>query len=201
MGTRNLTCVVEDGEFKVAQYGQWDGYPSAAGVTILADLKNTDPNELRKKVNKAQIISDEAVKDKWIECGAKPDLGYVSTKVTNKIKEKYPSLYRDIGYRIIGHILRSKEPILLQLNVEFAGNSLFCEWAYVVDLDKNTLEVYRGSNNEGKIDKNERFAFLNNQSKPHQGENQYYPITLFKSWSLDNLPSEDEMEALEKKGS
>ena len=28
MGTRNLTCVFKDGEYKVAQYGQWDGYPS-----------------------------------------------------------------------------------------------------------------------------------------------------------------------------
>lgn len=31
MGTRNLTCVVLDGEFKVAQYGQWDGYPEGSG--------------------------------------------------------------------------------------------------------------------------------------------------------------------------
>ena len=26
MGTRNLTAVFMDGEYKVAQYGQWDGY-------------------------------------------------------------------------------------------------------------------------------------------------------------------------------
>lgn len=27
MGTRNLTMLISDGETKVAQYGQWDGYP------------------------------------------------------------------------------------------------------------------------------------------------------------------------------
>ena len=27
MGTRNLTVVYLDGQYKVAQYGQWDGYP------------------------------------------------------------------------------------------------------------------------------------------------------------------------------
>lgn len=27
MGTRHLTAVVIDGDYKVAQYGQWDGYP------------------------------------------------------------------------------------------------------------------------------------------------------------------------------
>ena len=27
MGTRNLTAVYLDGEYKIAQYGQWDGLP------------------------------------------------------------------------------------------------------------------------------------------------------------------------------
>jgi len=27
MGTRNLTIVTSNGKTKVAQYGQWDGYP------------------------------------------------------------------------------------------------------------------------------------------------------------------------------
>lgn len=31
MGTRNLTAVYLDGEYKIAQYGQWDGYPKDKG--------------------------------------------------------------------------------------------------------------------------------------------------------------------------
>ena len=27
MGTRHLIAVQLDGEYKIAQYGQWDGYP------------------------------------------------------------------------------------------------------------------------------------------------------------------------------
>lgn len=39
MGTRNLTCIVKDGEYKVAKYCQWDGYPSGKGLDLLHILK------------------------------------------------------------------------------------------------------------------------------------------------------------------
>lgn len=38
MGTRNLTAVYLDGQYKVAQYGQWDGYPEGQGITVLTFL-------------------------------------------------------------------------------------------------------------------------------------------------------------------
>jgi len=44
MGTRNLTCVIKGGDFKVAQYGQWDGYPSGSGKDILEWLSDPKAN-------------------------------------------------------------------------------------------------------------------------------------------------------------
>ena len=35
MGTRHLVAVIHKDEYKVAQYGQWDGYPSGQGDTVL----------------------------------------------------------------------------------------------------------------------------------------------------------------------
>ena len=41
MGTRNLTKVIDkNGVIKVAQYGQWDGYPAGQGVTALYHAHN-----------------------------------------------------------------------------------------------------------------------------------------------------------------
>jgi hypothetical protein len=45
MGTRHLTMVVSNNETKVAQYGQWDGYPEGQGVTILTFLRSKDSSE------------------------------------------------------------------------------------------------------------------------------------------------------------
>ena len=55
MGTRNLTMVISNGETKVAQYGQWDGYPSGNGVIVLEFLTSTNLEEFKNKLNDKQI--------------------------------------------------------------------------------------------------------------------------------------------------
>ena len=39
MGTRNITRVLLDGEVKINQYCQWDGYPTGRGADVLRDIR------------------------------------------------------------------------------------------------------------------------------------------------------------------
>ena len=59
MGTRNLTCVVKGGEYKIAQYGQWDGYPTGAGKKILNFLKNANLEIFSEKVSQLRFVTAE----------------------------------------------------------------------------------------------------------------------------------------------
>jgi hypothetical protein len=70
-------------------------------------------------------------------------------------------------------------------NYSFAKDSLFCEWTYVVDLDSEELEVYRGFN-KSSVPAGERFAALDVDR-----ESEYSPVRLAGRWRLDDLPSED----------
>lgn len=189
MGTRNLTCVVADGEYKVAQYCQWDGYPSGQGLEILNFLtkNNVTKNEnFKSNVRNCQEITPEIHKQYLVECGADPDSEWIGMDVSKRFKEAYPQLHRDTGAGILDLIKQSDKSLMVSSYLDFAADSLFCEWAYVVDLDKNTFEVFKGFN-EGKLNDDERFKFLEEKS-----ERGYQPVKLVKSYSLFKLPTQEE---------
>lgn len=50
MGTRHLIIVVSQQEVKVAQYGQWDGYPDGQGKRILTFLRKAKLGRFAKKL-------------------------------------------------------------------------------------------------------------------------------------------------------
>ena len=70
MGTRHLTIVVSEGQYKVAQYGQWDGYPTGQGKTvtrfIMENLRQQDTFEhFKGRVDACKFISDEEIDKKF----------------------------------------------------------------------------------------------------------------------------------------
>ena len=149
MGTRNLTVVIKDNEIKVAQYCQWDGYPDGQGAEIVEFLQERyDAEEFAAQLDKyAKFLTQEQIHDLWKNCGAN-DSGFVSIEVSNKFKERYPSLHRDTGAEILDLIRIADDIVPLYNDAEFAKDGLFCEWTYVIDLDNEMLEVYGGYNGE-----------------------------------------------------
>ena len=172
MGTRHLTAVVVDRQFKIAQYGQWDGYFSGAGVKIAKFIETMDFYQFKENVRHCNFITPEQVKNKWIECGAKPDETFVNFAVADKFNQQYPELDRNIGSGIL-ELVAKQGGMLLQDEIDFVGDSLFCEYAYVLDLDEEVLELYRGFNKKGLPKKQKRFRQYPKQDK-------YYPVRLVK---------------------
>ena len=189
MGTRHLICVFSDGEYKVAQYGQWDGYPEGQGVDALNFLLHEFKRDVfLEKLKMVSFGTQEQLMAQWKECGA-DDSGWVSFEVSNLHREKYPENSRDTGAKILKIIQETEKPLLLCNSLDFAADSLFCEWSYVIDLDKNTFEVFKGFNTE-PLNENERFYHLKYDPK-HRTE-KYYPVRLVESFNLNNLPTVEE---------
>ena len=98
MGTRHLICVVKDNEYKIAQYGQWDGYPEGQGLVVLRFLtKEMDRKLFESKIDELSWITEEERNAQWLECGANPNSEWVTSDVAKRHAEKYPENSRDTG--------------------------------------------------------------------------------------------------------
>lgn len=186
MGTRNLTMVIHKQETKIAQYGQWDGYPEGNGVTILNFLRSKA--RVKKLTNALKYVrfatakDDKKIKRFLKSIGCKD--GWMNMDQSAKYHKAFPYLSRDIGAGILELVMNSQdEEIVLRDSTDFAGESLMCEWAYVIDLDNRKLEVYSGFNKE-PLAEDERFAKI-----PIEEGSEYVGIRCVMKYDLDNLPT------------
>lgn len=200
MGTRNLTVVVLDGEYKVAQYGQWDGYPSGQGETVCKFIRGelggrSELQIFKTSVKNCRFLTDEQVKEKWVEAGANPNDEFVNGDVSGKFKALNPMLSRDTGAEALFWIKNGATD--LHDSIDFAADSLFCEFAYVVDLDNETLEVYKGFNKRPLAAK-DRFYNLQKEGGRGSVSGSYYPVIEIARYKFSEL-NENTMHELEQK--
>jgi len=191
MGTRHLTAVVHNGSYRIAQYGQWDGYPDGQGATVLSFL--SEPGNIEKlQAGLAHIVepTEDDLRRLWAEVGHDIDAsgGWVDMRKSQAFGAKNPALDRDTGAKILRLVAEATGPIFVKSSLNFAGDSLFCEWAWVVDLDRRTFEAFEGVNKVA-LALGERFAFLDT---PDGTDGGYHPVKFVRSWGLDALPTEED---------
>lgn len=183
MGTRHLIAVQLDGQYRIAQYGQWDGYPSGQGDTVLKFLESWERPLFEDKLRAASFLTDEDV-----------------AALNKRIKEekiddwtrRWPELCRDAGAEILRLVEKSEFGIKLKNSIGFAAESLFCEYGYVIDLDTNKLEVFKGFQKDA-LPENDRFAKAVPDDTTYKAEG-YFPIRMVASYPLDKLPTLKQME-------
>jgi hypothetical protein len=125
MGTRGLTKVIKNDKVVVAQYGQWDHYPSGQGLTAL--------NFLRDEANVEKL--DKGLY--WLYEVESKDVGEIVDRIGEEhFVTAYPSLIRDTGAGILELIANAKGALPVLLDTDFEKDELFCEGVFTVDLDK-----------------------------------------------------------------
>ena len=108
MGTRNLTIVYLEGNYRLAQYCQWDGYPTGQGATVLEFLQNLTPEklELFKTKLKELPIRDEIYIRNLYENFRRGT--FMTLEESEDFELKYPEYHRDTGANILNLILNQK---------------------------------------------------------------------------------------------
>lgn len=148
MGTRGITEVISNGQTVVAQYGQWDHYPSGQGLTALNFLANpANVDKLRAGLANVYVPSDEE-REALVASYHNGD-GWMNMEQGDRFNQDFPSLTRDTGAGILQVIADSTDKIPLYLDTDFKNDRLFCEGVYTINLDNNTFTTeYNRYNDE-----------------------------------------------------
>jgi hypothetical protein len=185
MGTRGAFGVIIGEKEKLA-YNHFDSYPEGKGIEVLQWLRDADMKAVRRLSAKARVIDPETKPTAEDKKRLKP---YTDLGVSKQSEDDWYCLTRssqgDMSAMLdSGYVLDAGD---------FPLDSLFCEWAYIIDLDTNGFEVYRGF--QEKDHKAGRFgsrASRNGWKPEYKGQQYFAPIALAKSWPLDALPSDED---------
>lgn len=185
MGTQGLVGWVIDGEVKAA-YNHFDSYPSGLGTNVFTYVRERlDSVEgWRERVRGVEMVnettpglpeSNEALASEDLLRRAR-EAGLVNTSVGGRSKDVtvYQAL-RDAQ----GDLTAYEKVQAMPDSREFAADSLFCEWGYLVNLDDGKVEVYKGFQREPH-DRG-RFSTLTND------DDRYFPIALLTEVSFNEI--------------
>ena len=175
MSTRGAICFVIDGQEKVV-YNQADSYPDGLGEDIAAWLRAAVSSEAETAdaVRRLAAVSGEPTDEDRVRLAAFRD----------------PRVNQGEGWYSLLRQTQGDPAAILAAGVYesaegFPLDSLFCEWAYVVDFDDRRLEVYEGYQRT-PITRG-RWA---DRSACRDG---YYPVQAVASWPFDELPAAREL--------
>ena len=181
MGTRGAFGVVVDGETKIG-YNQYDSYPEHGGVENLMWLRSVIENDnedvVRHKALSCQLVDDN-------DTPTDEDIAKLS-KVTNlEVSERSTDVWYCLTRETHGSIEKMLDCGYILNSRSFGYDSLFCEWAYVVDFDNRQFEVYKGFN-KGKATKG---RWMDGDVDPNNG---YGPVQLIALYHFDSLPTDED---------
>lgn len=172
MGTSAMYGFYKNGVTK-ATYSHWDGYPDGLGENVVEFIKSTTVNELNQIFDKLIMIDSNTkpTVEQIENC-----LPYFNGSVsTGKTDEWYCLLHKTQGDL---NVYKTDLKYMID-DSNFIKSSLFCEWAYVINLDENVLEVYEGFQKEPQ----------KNRYEKTESNNDYYNCALIKTFDLNNIPS------------
>lgn len=177
MGTRGLYGFRKNNKDKVT-YNHWDSYPRWLGNNVLRFINGHTIEELENICEKMILVNEnDKPTDEQIEKCKK----YADLTVSNKDYNDWYCLLRgsqgdlepwgeDLDYIIDNH--------------DFIKDSLFCEYAYIINLDTYELEFFKGW--QKTPDCLGRYGI--------EEDNGYYPCKLVWKIGLEEIIAADNIE-------
>ena len=187
MGTRGTYGIRKNKEDKLT-YNHFDSYPSGLGEKIVEFIKKYSVEELNTLFDRLIIVNEDDKVSKYIDTKEKykeiiPFLernkdffSYTSDKANFNIKMDMYSFLRHFQGDLEKYI-ENPEVNFLTSSEGFIKDSLMCEWGYIINLDTNALEVWKGFQSTPSP--------KNRYGTKKDGE--YYPCKMIEEISFEDI--------------
>lgn len=180
MGTRGVVGFRFD-QKEVLFYNHWDSYPDGLGQDVVYYVKSVnDWNEIRDQVVAFVPVNDGDVPTTAQKARAN-ELGTVNLNVSRQSEDDFYCLTREAQ----GDIGLQLELGFGTMATDFVRDSLFCEFAYIINLDTMELEFYKGFNEDRNADG--RYAWGDDEEYAEHG---YAGIALVGEAPLSAIPDD-----------
>lgn len=138
MGTRGAYGFHINGIDKVT-YNHMDSYPSGLGMDVGDFIKNTSVGEMRVIAERIRLVDEDVppTTEEMIKYAPMAN----TTISSHDPREWYVLLRSTQGD--LTHYRDTDIDVMID-NHTFLNDSLFCEYAYIINLDDETLEYYKG---------------------------------------------------------
>ena len=171
MGTRGCYGFRKNGVDKLT-YNHWDSYPDCLGYDVAEFCKNTSIAEMNEIFDKIVLVDEmgKPTKKQIDEC-----IKFYNEGVSTGSVEDWYCLLREAQ----GDLNAYKSGLKYMIDSsDFIQDSLFCEYAYIINLDTNCLEFWVGFQKEPC--EGNRYGM-----ETHDNMDKYYPCKMFSYYALD----------------
>jgi len=168
-------------------YNHYDSQPDTLGLKILRELRDVD---------NWNVVLDRT--ESLIPISEQRRLGDNTSMAEAEIRRAFPDLeYRGDPqnfYDLYQPLQGTLQPYLdgklmfMPDAADFIHDSLHCEWAYIVNLDTNQLETWKGNQLEPDHEDNRMYEEESRYGK-EMDRMGYYPCAMVRSYDLKELPN------------
>jgi len=180
MSTRGAYGFKNAGKYYVT-YNHSDSYVQGLGAEVIRFCQIVSHKdawqEVSGNVEKIQLVDRNSVPTPELIERYKP---FADVGVSNQTLEDWYCLLRGVQFGGFLWGVAAGELEHMIDGFDFLKDSLFCEYAYIINLDDMTLDFYRGFNKE-PVENGLPFPMVPDGSG-------YYPVKLRASFSLWQLP-------------
>lgn len=171
-------------------YNHWDSYPDGLGVDVITAIKDHNDERLAGTAMRLIVIDGETPPTE------KEQHRYASVADLNVSDQSLTDWYCLLrhGQGDVDAYVNGAYNHMYSGN-DFVYDSLWCEWAYIINMDTRQLEVYKGFNTDGNAPG--RYAAVLSD-KPFERDHEYHGVALLIELPLDTIRQEESASLLEK---